>query len=512
MISTIRRLAALLAALTLTLALAACGQGGHGSSGSAGHYDDSLLGEALTQEGDYTDSVGNQYRYAFHVPELLDESPEAQAVNEEVWDIFGGAAEDAVSYMESGDSLTVWSISWQTHWQGSLMSLLVWAEMDADYTVYAAWNYDFQAQERVGNGALLERLDIQPEDYLEMLRCAAARSFDGSFPATAEGAAAITELRAKTLSRDNLTEDLPLYLGQDGQLTAIVPIASPAGAEWYETPLALDLTPASPKTPLTAACDFITAELTAGQLTVTVQDTPAARTYFDGRDIRYGTPYTVDGLYGRYDAIFCGSLGLDFRPYVLLRTEEGAAECVNVMEGLLGGFLCGSGPLPGVSGVKGFAAGTAEDGEYSYPSLFADTADGRIDLSDAICAAEQTALGSLWDGNWSSEAVTHENQGGGSYESLYNLTFGSDGTLQFQDSDPQAPRNTVNRFGTYTCLGVTGEGVAVAYLLDAGEESAIQGVLALTPDWDSMKVRVLSGPELLGTARSAHVSFTRSYG
>ena len=36
--------------------------------------------------------------------------------------------------------------------------------------------------------------------------------------------------------------------------------------------------------------------------------------------------------------------------------------------------------------------------------------------------------------------------------------------------------------------------------------------LATNPDWDSLKVRVLSGPELFGTARSAHVNFTRSYG
>ena len=112
----------------------------------------------------------------------------------------------------------------------------------------------------------------------------------------------------------------------------------------------------------------------------------------------------------------------------------------------------------------------------------------------------------------SSEAVSHENQGGGSYESLYNIFFNSDGTLTFQVSDPQAPRDTVNHFGSYTCLGVTGEGIAVYYCLYDEGDGAQQGVLALSPDWDSLKVRVLSGPELFGTARSAHVNFTRSYG
>ena len=506
-----RRLAALAAALALTAAmLSACGQPGNHSSSAGGHYDDSLLGEVLTQEGSYTDSLGNEYRYAFHVPELRDESAEAQTVNEEIWDIFGGAAEDAIAFMENGESLTVLNVSWTSHWQGSHLSLLVQAEMDADYTVYAAWNYDFQAQERVGNGALLERLDIQPEDYLEALRRAAARYFDGNYPCTAEGAAILTELRAKTLSRDNLTEDLPLYLAQDGRLTAIVPVASPAGAEWYERPLALDLDPAAPAQPLSAACGFVTAELAAGELSVTVQDTPEARAYFDGQDIHYGTPYPTEGLYGRYDAIFCGSMGPDFHPYVLLRTEEGTAECVNVAEGLLGGTLCASAPLPDVSGVKGFETGSAEG--TGLPTLYANTESGKIDLSDAIFAAECGSLGGLWDGNWSSEAVNHENPGGGSYESLYNLVFGSDGTLTFQCSDPQAPRNTVNRFGSYACLGITGEGIAVYYCLDDEGGGARQGVLALSLDWDSLKARVLSGPELFGTARSAHVNFTRSYG
>ncbi len=506
----LRRLAAILSTLALAAGLTACGQPGT-SSGSAGeHYDDSLLGEAMTQEGSYTDSLGNEYRYTFHVPELRDESAEAQTVNQEIWDIFGSAAEDAIACMESGCSLAVLSVSWTTHWQGSLLSLLVQAEMDTDYTVYAAWNYDFQARERVGNGALLERLDIQPEDYLETLRRTAARYFDSNYSYTAESAAIMTELRAKTLSRDNLTEDLPLYLAEDGRLTAIVPIASPAGAEWYERPLPLDFTPVSPAQPISAACGFITAELAAGKLTVTVQDTAEARAYFDGQDVQFGTPYPVEGLYGRYDALFCGSMGPDFRPYVLLRTEEGRAECVNVAEGLQGGILCVSSPLPDVSGVKRVESGSAE--ETGLPTLYADTAGGKVDLADAIFAAECASLGSLWDGNWCSEAVSHENQGGGSYESLYNIFFNSDGTLTFQVSDPQAPRDTVNHFGSYTCLGVTGEGIAVYYCLYDEGDGAQQGVLALSPDWDSLKVRVLSGPELFGTARSAHVTFTRSYG
>ena len=506
----LRRLAAILSALALAAGLTACGQPGT-SSGSAGeHYDDSLLGEAMTQEGSYTDSLGNEYRYTFHVPELRDESAEAQTVNQEIWDIFGSAAEDAIACMESGCSLAVLSVSWTTHWQGSLLSLLVQAEMDTDYTVYAAWNYDFQARERVGNGALLERLDIQPEDYLETLRRTAARYFDSNYSYTAESAAIMTELRAKTLSRDNLTEDLPLYLAEDGRLTAIVPIASPAGAEWYERPLPLDFTPVSPAQPISAACGFITAELAAGKLTVTVQDTAEARAYFDGEDVQFGIPYPVDGLYGRYDALFCGSLGPDFHPYLLLRTEEGRAECVNVTEGLLGGFLCASGLLPGVTGVKRFETGSAEGAE-SFPTLFADTESGQIDLADAICAVERTALTALWDGNWSSEAVVHESQGGGSYESLYNLTFGSDGTLAFQESDPRS-ETASNSYGSCACLGITGEGIAVFYSVCSEDTGLRQGVLALTPDWDSLKVRVLSGPELLGTARSVHVHFTRSYG
>ena len=80
----LRRLAAILSALALAAGLTACGQPGT-SSGSAGeHYDDSLLGEAMTQECSYTDSLGNEYRYTFHVPELRDESAEAQTVNQEI--------------------------------------------------------------------------------------------------------------------------------------------------------------------------------------------------------------------------------------------------------------------------------------------------------------------------------------------------------------------------------------------------------------------------------------------
>ena len=71
-------------------------------------------------------------------------------------------------------------------------------------------------------------------------------------------------------------------------------------------------------------------------------------------------------------------------------------ECVNVVEGRLGGTLCASGPLPGVTGVKGFETGPAE-GETSVPTLYANTESGKVDLADAISAAERSGLGGLWD-------------------------------------------------------------------------------------------------------------------
>ena len=72
---------ALLAALLL-LNLAACGEKEPDDTSSG--YDDSLISELYSEEGEYTDAENNTLAYSYHVPRIVSETAVAAALNAEI--------------------------------------------------------------------------------------------------------------------------------------------------------------------------------------------------------------------------------------------------------------------------------------------------------------------------------------------------------------------------------------------------------------------------------------------
>ena len=53
-------------------------------------FDDSVLGEAYTNEGTFTDAWGSEWSYSLHVPRLLLDTPAAEELNSKIHrDLFG---------------------------------------------------------------------------------------------------------------------------------------------------------------------------------------------------------------------------------------------------------------------------------------------------------------------------------------------------------------------------------------------------------------------------------------
>ena len=120
---------ALLAALLL-LTLSSCGEERENDETTG--YDDSLIKELYSEEGEYTDGEGNTMAYRYHVPQLVSETAVAAALNAEIADRFGALAQEQKNMMASHASLVCPSIGWQSYWNGSLLCLTVRAEMDGD--------------------------------------------------------------------------------------------------------------------------------------------------------------------------------------------------------------------------------------------------------------------------------------------------------------------------------------------------------------------------------------------
>lgn len=504
-----RMIFALLAALLL-LSLAACGEKEPDDTPSG--YDDSLISELYSEEGEYTDAENNTLSYRYHVPQIVSETAVAAALNAEIADKFGALVQEQKSMMAGRVSLTCLSVTWKSYWNDSLLCLVLTSEMDGDMTDYAVYSYDFFGGKRLTSEDLLAREGLSTQEFVMAARRTAANYFDGLYRDALSGSmggadfvASYAERRAWTLSDENINAEMRLYL-DGGALHMIVPVGSFAGAESYDADLALDLS-ARETVEKTAQDSFVKARLSGGSLTVSFEKTADSAWYAENFRFDYGTAYPVAGLYSDYTDVFVGSVGQGYFPYVFLLTKEGAVEYVNLLEGLTAGFLCDGGPLGGVKDIVTFESGTVEEEYGTYQTVFAvDVSGEKHDLSGPVSDADYT-VPSEFLGEWTA-TVTHDTAEQGSYDSDYILTLSDGGGLTVQDINSE-----VGLYFEYTgqlnYLGTNGEGMVFGYHLNERAGTVRYGAFTLLRGEDGLHVKSVAGENFFDAPSGRATVFSR---
>lgn len=504
-----RMISALLAALLL-LSLAACGEKEPDDTPSG--YDDSLISELYSEEGEYTDAENNTLSYCYHVPQIVSETAVAAALNAEIADKFGALVQEQKSMMAGRVSLTCFSVTWKSYWNDSLLCLVLTSEMDGDLTDYAVYSYDFFGGKRLTSEDLLAREGLSTQEFVMAARRTAANYFDGLYRDALSGSmggadfiASYAERRAWTLSDENINAEMRLYL-DGGALHMIVPVGSFAGAASYDADIAVDLS-ARETVERTAQDSFVKARLSGGSLTVSFEKTADSAWYAENFRFDYGTAYPVAGLYSDYTDVFVGSVGQGYFPYVFLLTKEGAVEYVNLLEGLTAGFLCDGGPLGGVKDIVTFESGTVEEEYGTYQTVFAvDVSGEKHDLSGPVSDADYT-VPSEFLGEWTA-TVTHDTAEQGSYDSDYILTLSDGGGLTVQDINSE-----VGLYFEYTgqlnYLGTNGEGMVFGYHLNERAGTVRYGAFTLLCGEDGLHVKSVAGENFFDAPSGRATVFSR---
>lgn len=504
-----RMISALLAALLL-LNLAACGEKEPDDTPSG--YDDSLISELYSEEGEYTDAENNTLSYRYHVPQIVSETAVAAALNAEIADKFGALVQEQKSMMAGRVSLTCLSVTWKSYWNDSLLCLVLTSEMDGDMTDYAVYSYDFFGGKRLTSEDLLAREGLSTQEFVMAARRTAANYFDGLYRDALSGSmggadfvASYAERRAWTLSDENINAEMRLYL-DGGALHMIVPVGSFAGAASYDADIAFDLS-ARETVERTAQDSFVKARLSGGSLTVSFEKTADSAWYAENFRFDYGTAYPVAGLYSDYTDVFVGSVGQGYFPYVFLLTKEGAVEYVNLLEGLTAGFLCDGGPLGGVKDIVTFESGTVEEDYGTYQTVFAvDVSGEKHDLSGPVSDADYT-VPSEFLGEWTA-TVTHDTAEQGSYDSDYILTLSDGGGLTVQDINSE-----VGLYFEYTgqlnYLGTNGEGMVFGYHLNERAGTVRYGAFTLLRGEDGLHVKSVAGENFFDAPSGRATAFSR---
>ena len=504
-----RMISALLAALLL-LSLAACGEKEPADTPSG--YDDSLISELYSEEGEYTDAENNTLSYCYHVPRIVSETAVAAALNAEIADKFGALVQEQKSMMAGRVSLTCLSVTWKSYWNDSLLCLVLTSEMDGDLTDYAVYSYDFFGGKRLTSEDLLAREGLSTQEFVMAARRTAANYFDGLYRDALSGSmggadfiASYAERRAWTLSDENINAEMRLYL-DGGALHMIVPVGSFAGAASYDADIAVDLS-ARETVERTAQDSFVKARLSGGSLTVSFEKTADSAWYAENFRFDYETVYPVAGLYSDYTDVFVGSVGQGYFPYVFLLTKEGAVEYVNLLEGVTAGFLCDGGPLGGVKDIVTFESGTVEEEYGTYQTVFAvDVSGEKHDLSGPVSDADYT-VPSEFLGEWTA-TVTHDTAEQGSYDSDYILTLSDGGGLTVQDINSE-----VGLYFEYTgqlnYLGTNGEGMVFGYHLNERAGTVRYGAFTLLRGEDGLHVKSVAGENFFDAPSGRATVFSR---
>lgn len=187
------------------------------------------VAELYSAEGTYTDDVGNVESYSYHVPQLNADTPDAQAINQEVAENFADYVEAQFENMGGGYSLWSWHTDWHGYWHGSKLFLLIETDLNGGLHRFGAYGYDFENDCRVTGDKILKELGLTEEDYLANLREKVQLMFEDMFASHPQrDAFGYDELLERTLKE--LSMEQPVFIDGAGQIETIVKVYVPAGA------------------------------------------------------------------------------------------------------------------------------------------------------------------------------------------------------------------------------------------------------------------------------------------
>ena len=504
----------------VSLALAAAlltGCGGTQSSPSAAadqSSDSSRSTPGAVAQAAQTDRITDQWslektvrgemigvmKLSIHVPQLVCDSPDAAALNEELAAMYVAEYKDYESYPDAEvpqgeESPQTEIINWDAYWYGDCVSLVMRSrDYDDAPWYYSGWCFDFATGRRLTTAEMLQHMGLDPDEVQAQVQRQAMQAFDremaqGAYYEGLRSGGNLSEMRMGTLEY-NALENLCLLLPQQDRLVLRGKYCSETDWGWQQLDMELSLPPAD--TPvLTDTYDGVQVQLEGTQATITLR--PAPKTDQWGTDLNVWVEqehsYPILGAYNEYVDVCIGEQEDGFfRPVVYLLTKDGVVEYVDVLRCLLYGdaMVCQD-PI--------YIANNGVALERSGSEVNLRRADGSV-LELAPLSAE-----------WSAQEIPYSVTGSYNYTdetgwSWMDLT--SDGSVQLGVQD-----NSRIYRGDAAYLGVVPEGVVLGIAAD--EE--LEFVAAFKNDLynENLTMTMIAGQNPFAEGET-QLQMTRSYG
>ena len=196
----------------------------------------SLLGELSFDAGSYTDKYGYDWSYSYDIPCLNAYTADARRINADIDAVFGEQVRESLANIEEGESIGILDIGFHGEVWEDILTIVVVMHTDWSFDDYRVYCYDCSEGRWLDTRALLERLEIDENDFLEGCRELFIDVYKEQYSEIPEdrrteygyydGLARVDDERYVNL-------DLMVYPDGDGDLVVIAPIVSLAGADFY---------------------------------------------------------------------------------------------------------------------------------------------------------------------------------------------------------------------------------------------------------------------------------------
>ena len=196
----------------------------------------SVMGELSFEQGTYTDDVGNVYTYSYGLPCITADTEGARAINADIEDIFGGQILSAHQDMEDKLSLYLIDTGYYGEVWEDVLTLIIIAHTDWGDDQYGVYSYEVSTGRWLRTPDLLDRMHISDEEFLETCRVKFREFFESQYKGISEEqreAVGYDEYLARVDDELYVSMDLRIYPSQTGELIAVAPIVSIAGADFY---------------------------------------------------------------------------------------------------------------------------------------------------------------------------------------------------------------------------------------------------------------------------------------
>ena len=499
------------AAVVLAAALLLTGCGGAAAPAApAGSGAASQSGAAAAVQTEQKERITDQWslektvrgemigvmKLSIHVPQLVCDSPDAAALNEELAAMYAAEYMDYESYPDAevpqGEECSQTEINWDAYWYGDCVSLVMRShDYDEAPWYYSGWCFDFATGRQITTAEMLQRMGLDPDEVQQQVQRQAMQTFDremaqGAYYEGLRLGGELSQMRMDTLEYNEL-ENLCLLLPEQDQLVLRGKYSCEEG--WQQLDMELSLPPTD--TPvLTDTYDGVQVQLEGTQATITLSPTPKTDQWGDiGIRVEQEHSYPILGAYNEYVDVCIGEQEDGFfRPVVYLLTKDGVVEYVDVLRCLMfGNAMVCQDPI--------YFANNGVALELCGSEVNLRRADGSV-LELAPLSAE-----------WSAQEILYSVTGSYNYtsETGWNwMDLGSDGSAQLGVQD-----NSRIYRGDAAYLGVVPEGVVLGIAAD--EE--LEFVAAFKNDQynENLTLTMIAGQNPFAEGET-QLQMTRSYG